>query len=482
MPLPTSALINNLTTVLGSGLTFNPTSQFSAPVTIPNAVENAEKAAEERASQSDDLVSNTSDLSSAVDQIIQQNKNSGNNNGALDYYDTQLITNPKTSNSLEANEEPDGFILYLIKPRKPAVDKALNATADFTDWAFDKISNSKLGSSALGVVDDYAVSPVGALGAMFGLDTKNINTEQIVNSLTGQMREGAEAYDKSFEKLYSGYEEDARGGGYYSAILPLPKELVDSHSHETDSLMLGALPRIMTAIGAGLLTGFEGKNYNKRRTSGSFGAGFGAGVAELAQYGVETAKARVGIGLNPNVEMIYSAPKPRSFTFNFELYPKNIGEKNNIIDFFNKAKKHSYPASVAGILGQNQLYIFPGEVYFEFTGRYRGKLFKSLRPCLITDISMSYSNGDQYQNFIDGSSIVYLITLSLTETRLLDRNIFEKDQQGEVDLTTPEGRDNVYGENTFTGEAIKEFLTSPVNNPNYLIQPLPGEDRIYDNA
>lgn len=463
MPLlNTSSLINSLANIISSspGAT-NPA--FSGPGSVPTYVNAIESAAQERANESSQIISNTPDLSSAVDQIIQKNRRLGlSDNGSSDFYDISLMYSPQMLRQ-SGESEPDGFQIYLMKPRKPAVDKVISMTQTGLNKTFDFVNNSGVGSAAVGAIDEAALGP---LSEMVGLDPKEFgNTEALVGKINEKLEDVKTSYNESFQNLYNGYEEDPKGGSYYSAVLPLPKDLTDTHSHETDTLMLGALPRIMTAVGAGLFNFGGGNNYNnKRRTSGVAGL-FGPGVAELAEYAVETTKARVGIGLNPNTEMIYSAPKPRSFNFNFELYPKSQDEAKNILDFIQQVKKHSYPASVGNILGQNQLYIFPGEVYFEFTGRYRNKMFRSLRPCIITDVSFSYSNGDQYQNFVDGSSIVYLITISLTETRLLDRNILEKEEKGEVDLRSQSGRDFIYGDGTLLGTGWRDVTTSEIANP-----------------
>ena len=451
MPLiNTSSLVNALAnTILSRG---SAPSSFATSSNLPTYYNATENAARERANLSADVISNTPDISSAVDNIIRKNRSMGmSNNGSSDFYDIDLMYHVNPQGSM--GSEPDGFRLYLIKPKQPGIDKLIGFTQD-------SITSGAESQSAQ------------ALAGVFGFQPETVkNTATTINN---RLETAKQEYNQSFQNLYTkGYDSNPQGNAFYSAILPLPKELVDTHSHEVDSLMLGALPRIMTALGAGLFTGFEGKNYNKRRYGGT-GIGFGPGIAELAEYGVQTAKARVGIGLNPNTETIYNAPKPRSFNFNFELYPKNEKEKELIVDFISRVRKHSYPASFGSILGQNQFYIFPGEVYFEFTGRFKDKLFKSLRPCIITDFSVSYSNGDQYQHFVDGSSIVYQITIGLVEVRLLDRNILQEYDDGKIDLTSEEGRNLVYDNNTFAGQEIKDFLTSPINNPDQALKNLNG--------
>jgi hypothetical protein len=191
--------------------------------------------------------------------------------------------------------------------------------------------------------------------------------------------------------------------------------------------------------------------------------GLGAVAAEAGAYTFDSLRARIGVGLNPNVETIYAAPKQRSFQFTFELYIKSREESTIVKDFINRIKQHSYPLSVLGIGGQSQLYLNPGEVYFEFCGRYRNNLFRSLRPCIITNIQVQYSNQDQYQHFEDGSSIVYIVSIQLVENKLLDRNILVDDAEENAgkSFADKDFRNSIKFRDTFMGESFQNFGERP---------------------
>ena len=106
----------------------------------------------------------------------------------------------------------------------------------------------------------------------------------------------------------------------------------------------------------------------------------------------------------------------------------------------------------------------------KFSGRFRNNLFRSLRPCLITNINVQYSNQEQYQHFEDGSSIVYVVSMTLLENKLLDRNILvddaEKYAASAFDNDT--FRNEVKFKDTFMGEKFQDALNDPAKALNEL--------------
>ena len=242
--------------------------------------------------------------------------------------------------------------------------------------------------------------------------------------------------------------------------------------------MMGFLPRAAAGLGIGInnfsnsIASKYKDSYAKRSTGVSEGGigevinaasvGLSAVAAEAGAYAFDNLRARMGVGLNPNVETIYSAPAPRTFNFTFELYIKSREETELVKDFINRLKQHSYPLSVLGAGGQNQLYLYPGEVYFEFSGRYRNNLFRSLRPCIITNIQINYSNQDQYQHFEDGNPIVYVVSMTLVENKLIDRNILVDDEaNGKKTFANKEFRDSYKFRDTFMGDSFQNVGENP---------------------
>ena len=462
------------------------------PAQIPNAnaifdyVENQEVNNSRNAAQAEaDQVSNIN-FDSELQSIIERNKKAlGLTGGANGFYDVNLIRPASGNSGFAEADEPDGFRLYLICPPKPGVAVALAAVGKTAEYAGDKIKEGADGIAAAARNNKETIDGFGGEGSAEKAATLSEETGQkakeVSQAIKNYMNEAGQDFDRKFDEyVKNAYDGDAsQGNAFYSIVLPMPKQLTDVHQHQTDNLMLGLLPRAASMLGIGFETFSSGlsKKYDQRKSrqgglltglgefAGAAGATVVGGLQEVGAYAYDNARARVGFGLNPNIETVYAAPQPRQFQFTFELYIKSQKEAEIVQDFIQRLKQHSYPLSVLSIGGQSQLYLYPGEVYFEFAGRYRNNLFRSLRPCLITNIQVDYSNGDQYQHFEDGGSIVYVISITLLENRLLDRNILVDDadpnKMGSGRFSDSEFRRDVRFRDTLLGEDVESVITNP---------------------
>jgi hypothetical protein len=440
---------------------------------------------------SEQQLTNNNDINGEVNQIIERNKKTlGLTGGANGFYDINLVRPASGRKGFIEDEEPDGFRLYLVCPPNPS--GAVQLAANMIGTAATTATNAIAGAAGVAanvagseVVGTVAALGAGTEGAQLAQDaSKNIReggekVAQVGKAIAEKMNLTKQAFDDKFNKYVQKSYDNAQGNSFYSIVLPMPKELTDSHQHELDNIMMGFLPRAAAGLGIGF-NNFSNsiaskfKDTRAKRTTGqSEGAlgelfnaatlGLGSVAAEAGAYTFDSLRARIGVGLNPNVETIYAAPKQRSFQFTFELYIKSREESTIVKDFINRIKQHSYPLSVLGIGGQSQLYLNPGEVYFEFFGRYRNNLFRSLRPCIITNIQVQYSNQDQYQHFEDGSSIVYIVSIQLVENKLLDRNILVDDAEENAgkSFADKDFRNSIKFRDTFMGESFQNFGERP---------------------
>lgn len=470
MPIQLPALSSNASNPVGGSAPFKWNNTPPTNISVPSQELLDYSEMLNSSIQEEQAISSTINFSGEIDDIITKNSKAlGLNGGANGFYDISLVETgafvgdniPSASyENRIADQEPDGFRLYLIAPPRPAVEVA---TAALGKGAVELGNLAASGMDAVGeglqseTAMTVAAVPGAALDATGATQNAALKSAQAVQdygktiqeggqkvkeiaaSIQKYMNEAGANFNEDFNNyVQKAYNEYPDGSAFYSIVLPMPNELTDQHGHEVDSIMMGLAPRLLAGLGTGMDTfGRTGKEKNLRRATGltntalqKFGAAVGGVAAEAGSYAVDTAKLALGIGLNPNVEQVYANPKPRQFQFTFNLPIKSQQEGRQVRDFIDRLKQHSYPFSVLGIGGQNQLYLYPGEVYFEFSGRFRNQLFRSLRPCIITDIQVTYKNSsDQYQHFEDGSTIEYVVTIGLLENRLLDRNILVDDAE-----------------------------------------------------
>ena len=196
---------------------------------------------------------------------------------------------------------------------------------------------------------------------------------------------------------------------------------------------------------------------------GAFGQGTQAGTmvsAFLAQYGLGKIGINVdpaqfiargtGNTINPNLELLFSGPKLRSFSFQFKFAPNSEIEANEcrrILRFFKQGM-------AAKIGTDDQLFLGSPNV---FRLRYLTKDNEPIRSlprykiCALTTTDIDYSPGPTYQSYDDGSAgsqtVMMNMTLNFTElTPIFESDYRKFDSEGQKDIfDTITESDNLIG-------------------------------------
>lgn len=142
-----------------------------------------------------------------------------------------------------------------------------------------------------------------------------------------------------------------------------------------------------------------------------------AGNEDLTKLGVFATTGRV---INPQLEMIYTSPVLRKFTFDFRMIPRNEAESSAIYQIITYLKYYSSPTIPDNSTGR--YFIPPAQFEIEF---YDGKnnlntfLFKT-KKCVLSGINVDYSpNG--FSTFRNGAPVETRLQLTFQETVIIDR-------------------------------------------------------------
>jgi hypothetical protein len=164
--------------------------------------------------------------------------------------------------------------------------------------------------------------------------------------------------------------------------------------------------------------------------------------SELARLGgnagLAVFAAGTGTVVNPQLELIYSSPKFRSFRFDFMFYPRSYNESLEVQGILERLKYHQAPE----VLGQNSpgglgsfFLVPPSE--FDIKFYYNGKInpnIPQISTCVLTNIDIDYApNGfssyevpGQNTPKIAGTGMPVAIRMSLQfqETEILTKANF----------------------------------------------------------
>ena len=187
----------------------------------------------------------------------------------------------------------------------------------------------------------------------------------------------------------------------------------------------------LEALGASIPSGNASADQIKAFLGGTAGIAIKEGkklVGELVSLAgagdpIRFLQKRSGLALNPRNEQFYNSPDFRTFTYDFDFWPRNKDEAKAVQDIILIFKYNSSPgkADAAG----SQFHI-PN--YFKISYMHRGEVNSNLNlisACYCTGVSVDYAPDGQPSFFDDGSPVHTKLTVEFVEDRILTKSDIE---------------------------------------------------------
>ena len=220
-----------------------------------------------------------------------------------------------------------------------------------------------------------------------------------------------------------------------SVALYMPPSIQDNTSAQYDDTATGL-------IGFGAAQGMNFINAMKAddlETAAGFLVGGGVSFAEEgfrraglelaealtgAEGGIQTINRIFGRADNPFLEVFFNTMAMRSFTYNFNLAPRNEEETMEIQRIIQLFRFHMAPEMQEA----NGRYLtLPSEFdihYMMVTKDGEGRendYFNRIATCVLTDVQTNYTPGEKLRTFEDGAPTQITLSLTFKETEMLTK-------------------------------------------------------------
>ena len=146
---------------------------------------------------------------------------------------------------------------------------------------------------------------------------------------------------------------------------------------------------------------------NTRRAVAAYFAGQAVGANVFTRA--------TGTVVNPNLELLFSGPRLRTFQFNFTLTPRSEKEATmvrRIIKFF---KFCSAPSMSSSGLFLKTPKIYTLKYIFDQENGEQHPFLNKFKPCAMTSFNVNYTPDGSYSTYKGGSMTSYAITMSFGE-------------------------------------------------------------------
>ena len=216
-----------------------------------------------------------------------------------------------------------------------------------------------------------------------------------------------------------------------SAIfLPIPSGIQDDNrvgwnKDEADPIKLA-----MADFAKQTMTGgFQGATKSVKDISASLKNNKGIQEAVTASLtknltGVNVLGRESGVVINSNIELLFSGPELRTFTFTFKLSPRDKTEAQNILKIIRTLKQGMSAKKAADFLFVKSPHTF-------FLGYYKGAelqpFMNKFKECALTSMSVQYAPDGPFATFTDGSMTSYGMSLTFQELEPVFDNDYGED-------------------------------------------------------
>jgi Tail-tube assembly protein len=130
--------------------------------------------------------------------------------------------------------------------------------------------------------------------------------------------------------------------------------------------------------------------------------------------------AALGLAANPKKEQVFKGVDFRTFSFDYQFFPRNPQEAKNVMNIIQEFKYHMHPEFKDT---NNFVYIYPSE--FDILYYANGKENKNLHrhtSCVLTEVNVNYTPNGVFSTFADGQPTQINLTLSFRELALLTKD------------------------------------------------------------
>jgi len=247
--------------------------------------------------------------------------------------------------------------------------------------------------------------------------------------------------DKSFafeDRSHNEKDTDKRSIG--SVILPIPGGIQDSQNvgwggQSMTPLDMAKANLALTGVRDGI--GEMASQFGQMAGMGADKIGdnkdaLAAVIAGMAAGGQQLLTRTTGAIANPNMELLFSGPDLRTFSFQFLLAPRNKKEAGDVIKIIRFFKQGMAPIRTKSRLFMKSPHTFRLSYRNSKGGQH--KYLNKFKECALSTFGVNYAPNGNYSTYEDGVMTAYQMTMNYRELN----PIYNDDYGDQPENTLPE--------------------------------------------
>ena len=144
-------------------------------------------------------------------------------------------------------------------------------------------------------------------------------------------------------------------------------------------------------------------------------AGFSLGMSKMPQG----TSAALGLAANPKKEQTFEGVEFRKFTFDYQFYPRDEVEAQNVLNIIHQFKLHMHPEFKSEL---NYVWIYPSEFdIIYYSGGDENLNLHKHTSCVLENMTINYTPNGNFSVFANGMPTQINVSLEFMELQLASK-------------------------------------------------------------
>lgn len=188
-------------------------------------------------------------------------------------------------------------------------------------------------------------------------------------------------------------------------------------SEEDTALVQGAADAIQGALNS---KGSVARQAGAKQFAGEAGAA----IALNKVQNPGAVSAALGIAANPKKEQTFKGVDFRKFTFDYQFFPRNKTEAENVLRIIEQFKLHMHPEFKSQL---NYIWIYPSEFDIIYYNKHvENRNIHKHTSCVLEEMNVNYTPNGAYQVFDNGMPTQINVSLGFKELQILSKETIQE--------------------------------------------------------
>ena len=241
-----------------------------------------------------------------------------------------------------------------------------------------------------------------------------------------------------------GFSNSARQGERNSigtVILPIPGGIQDNNSVSWAGQNMNALEAGLANVALNTIEdGVEGAKASISDITNAIKANAGEGKTAVAQLfagaatgtGTQLLTRTTGAVINPNLELLFSGPALRTFSFSFKMNARERLESREIVKILRFFKQGSAAQRSSSNLFLKSPHTFRIQYLHRGEQDNENPFMGKIKECALQSVGVNYTPENNYATFDDGAMVSYQVTLNFSELEPVFNNDYPNDNDASI--------------------------------------------------